>query len=121
MPELELSDLQDYLISHDGRVISEATLKTSDLLQSYYGVIMGYNLQTSLKASIESLFEGDVLDYSTFHDELNIDTDENASELKYYCEDYFNSISPEGFYFGCTEGDGACIGFFKAIPEDADF
>lgn len=26
---------------------------------------------------------------------------------------FFNNMCPDGYYFGCTDGDGACIGFFR--------
>jgi len=27
--------------------------------------------------------------------------------------DYFNNICPANYFFGATDGDGACFGFFK--------
>jgi hypothetical protein len=32
--------------------------------------------------------------------------------------DALNNVSPQGFYFGASEGDGACFGFWKAEEEE---
>lgn len=33
-------------------------------------------------------------------------------------ESYCQNIAPDGYYFGSSEGDGACIGFFKYEEEN---
>ena len=86
-----------------------------------------YELETNLIKDIEECFiatekannkfEAYPTFYNQYHSTVKI-PDEKQEDANYiWNEDlynYFNSIAPEGHYFGSNEGDGACIGFFKS-------
>jgi hypothetical protein len=88
-------------------------------------------MRTNLKQEIESVFTATEKASNRFemlptfinqyydHVEIPDNKQEDANYL--WNEDifnYFNNISPNGYYFGSSIGDGACIGFFKIEEED---
>lgn len=116
--------VRELIAKSEGFILSEDTLKISDLLQGAFRFLHQHELNGPLMKDIMSLFQAtfvlDVLCYGTYHDELKLDSSESASYL--WNEDvfnYFNEIAPEGYYFGSSEGDGACIGWFKCAEEDS--
>jgi hypothetical protein len=106
----------------DGKIFSEATLRLGDLLTSAYDLMKDYQLDDDaskeLMQDIRDIFGHDdptsLNDY--YHNLRDIDSDEDlryqASELWERVSDHFEALSPEGFYFGTSEGDGACFGWF---------
>lgn len=126
---MSIKHLQKDIRKGEGYILSDGTLNLKHLLPKVYDLIITYNMQSKtakdIKAAIEELF-------------INIDEEETEKQLpifanQYYnrikfAEDkqeeisyiwnenifnYFNNISPNRYYFGHSEGDGACIGWFK--------
>ena len=89
-----------------------------------YDLLQAYNLNSNLEKDIESVFVGETPTfYNQFYGntKLNAEKQEEASYI--WDEDiynFFNEIAPDGFYFGSSEGDGACFGFFKYEEEEED-
>ncbi len=100
---------QDYISNDEGMVVSCDTLKTSDLLKKFAGIVYHYRLPFPNLRDLDLLME----EYSDQLDEI-----ENANEVLHELFDYFEDIAPTGFYFSSQEGDGACFGFWKYSEED---
>jgi len=115
----------DMIYKKRGLIISEATLKLSDLIQEGFRFLITHELNVELQKKVKKLFvctdDVQVLEYSTFRDPLGIDTNEEASELwNETFFNYFNTICPKRHYFGSHEGDGACIGWFENSEEEEE-
>ena len=127
---MSIKDLQKDIRKEQGYILSTDTLNLEQLLPSAYDLIVSYNMRTNLKQEIESVFvntdkEDEEKYLPTFHNQYysSITIPGNKMEDASYLwnEDifnYFNNISPNGYYFGSQEGDGACIGWFKCEEED---
>lgn len=108
----------------EGFTVSEATLRTEDLLASFIQFIN--NLVEGKKIignevdaeDVRSLLDEHQSILDGMHDtgEYNDDVDVFLNEDVY---DFLNKIAPENCYFGAHEGDGACFGFWL-IPDDFD-
>ncbi len=112
-------DLQKTIRCNGGMVISEGTLRQDVLLQAV-GQLMGhYRLRTPLLKKIGDLFERvseGIPGYLSLNGDVYIPEErwEDAAEIwANDVFDYMNEVAPPGYYFGSSEGDGACIGFFK--------
>lgn len=118
---LTKENLVQEIIAKNGLVISEATLKTDDLLSTYYQLIKDYHLSGKVMNEISQFFDEEPTTINYFYGVCHIfrEKEEEAREyLNDFLYDFFNEICPEGYYFGNTEGDGACFGFFKCEEED---
>ena len=109
--------LQDYIKTYGGYTVSEATLLTSDLLVASLSVIEGYDLKPKFRKELTKIVEL----YTP--DEVNYPEDEDfADTLSWLLNEdifnYFNDVAPKGYYYGTSEGDGACFGFWKYEEED---
>jgi hypothetical protein len=99
--------------------VSEGTLKTEDLLVSFWGAA-----EAAAKCRTPGLtFGGSHLTLNSALEKLvgedSSETDwddERASETLAELTDALQEYAPEGFSFGSQEGDGACFGFW--ITED---
>lgn len=95
-----------------GMVVSEGTMGVNALIRKYLDVLETYapdNYKAYIEANPELKDRGvwmalDVQDKSYIVDEL-------ADEL--------DKIAPEGYYFGASEGDGACYGFWSVDPDES--
>jgi len=130
---MSIKDLQKVIRKEEGYILSDGTLNLTHLLPKAYDLILTYNLQTNLKKEIESVFVATENASNKFEVTptyinqyySNVEIPENKEEDVSYLwnEDiynYFNNISPNGYYFGGSEGDGACIGWFK-VEENEDY
>jgi len=128
---MSIKDLQTTIKVKEGFILSTDTLNLEHLLPSAYDLIVAYNMRTNLKEEIEKVFVNTDLEEEkllpTFHNQFysNIEIPEEKQEDASYLwnEDifnYFNNISPNGYYFGNTLDDGACIGWFK-VEENEDY
>jgi hypothetical protein len=128
---MSIKDLQKDIRKKQGYIFSDGTLNLTHLLPKAYDLLVSYNMRTNLKQEIESVFTATEKANNKFeilptfinqyysHVEIPDNKMEDASYL--WNEDifnYFNNISPSGYYFGSSEGDGACIGWFKSEEED---
>lgn len=117
--------LQAEIIEKEGIILSDGTLNLQHLLPKVFDLISAYEIKTDINKDIESVFEGDKPTfYNQFYGNSKLiqSKEEIASDI--WNEDVynlFNSLCPDGFYFGSSEGDGACIGFFKYEEEGEDF
>lgn len=126
--------------SHGGYILSDGTLNLLHLLTKAGDFIAGYNLahkNKSVKAlyldivgcfkQVAQINEQDIISrlkkyHTTFrhhqyHGNIELKTyDEQEWHPNLIWEDFetlMEQIAPKGYYFGYSEGDGACIGFFK--------
>jgi allophanate hydrolase subunit 1 len=126
---MSIKDLQKTIRQREGLILSTDTLNLIHLLPASYDLMVNYNMRTTLKNDIESVFantdkdeeEKELPTYTNqYYSRIEI-PEEKAEEANYILEEvfnYFENISPNGYYFGNTEGDGACFGFFKCEEED---
>lgn len=100
-----------------GYIISEGTLKTKDLIASIYQFLVDNNLAgEELLEDIRNHFVLEPNAYNIYHSLSHIKEGmEDSAEflLNEELYDLMNDIAPDGYYFGSSEGDGACIGFFN--------
>ena len=127
---MSIKNLQKNIRNNEGFILSTDTLNLTHLLPSAYDLMVKYNMRTSLKQEIESVFVNTDSDdtekllptfYNQFHGLIKIPTEKQEEASYLWNEDifnYFNNISPNGYYFGSSEGDGACIAWFKVEQED---
>lgn len=114
--------LQAEIIAHEGIILSDGTLNLQHLLPSAYDFIVSHGLSDELEKAIEGVFVGEKPTYyNQFYGKTKLNEDKREEAEWLWNEDVynlFNEIAPLGFYFGCTEGDGACIGFFRYEEEE---
>ncbi len=124
-------DFQKTVRQHGGYIFSDGTLNLTHLLPKVYDLLLAYNIRnTELKKAIEDVFcntdnEEEEKVFPTFNNqyysriEIPIEKEEDASYI--FNEDvfnFFNDISPSGYYFGSSEGDGACFGWWTIEEEE---
>lgn len=135
-------DLQREIVESDGAYIfSEGTLNTQHLLAKAYDQLVAYEIEDAphgigdLKSSILEVFTPsqdsgyvsmqEVLDRSNGlfeaqylgrcelivyrHGDIALD----PSDVWEAAFSFFESVAPEGYYFGSHEGDSSCIGWFR--------
>jgi hypothetical protein len=123
-----LNDFRYYTKQNGGFILSDGTLNLQHLLAKAYDFIQHYQIEgkDELLDEIWNLytFENDIQDEKCdlfrfqFVSWANLKDDEESQMTASYIwnEDIynlFNEISPVGFYFGSSESDGACIGWFE--------
>lgn len=99
----QINDLSD---DWKNVVVSEGTLKNSDLARKFMSVLDENNKQL-----LEKIYNewNDVIDsMGTEEEDLA-----GSNELVDTLFTVLNGIAPEGHYFGSSDGDGACFGFFE--------
>lgn len=116
-----LKKFMDYVIQHEGLVLSEATLNTADRLTSSYTFLMEHELKPELCQEIRNCFDEEPTNFNFTYGRCHLLS--NKSELAEYLlnEDvfnFFNDIAPDGYYFGSQEGDGACFGWWQYEEEN---
>lgn len=126
---MSIKDLQKDIRKGQGYILSDGTLNLLHLLPKAYDLMLEYNMRTTLKDEIENVFTNTDEEeiekcLPTFHNQYysHIEIPDNKQEDASYLwnEDifnYFNNISPSGYYFGSSEGDGTCIGWFEYEEE----
>jgi len=89
-------------------IVSEGTLKTSDLIEAFAGFIENHRFDHAdwfdLHSALADYFEGHLNDEQQ---------DYLLEDLRTVMED----IAGPNVYFGTAEGDGACFGFWP-LPEE---
>jgi len=126
---MSIKHLQNDIRKGEGYIFSDGTLNLQHLLPKAYDLIKDYNLQSkqakSILQDIKEVFNHkDPSFINQYYSKIKLDVKnseqmENASYI--WHEDifnFFNNIAPNKYYFGSTEGDGACIGWFKFDKED---
>jgi hypothetical protein len=143
---MTMEQLKQEIIKDDGYILSDGTLNLKHLFPKAYDLIMGYDLVnesniehdkaiqlcsdilTWFKSTDEeeeinpesSLFMQQYWGYIELKDEHEHGGNYSPWELWDEICNYFCEISPDDFYFGSNEGDGACIGWFKYEYEELE-
>jgi len=108
-------------------IISSHTLRVQDLIQSFMSFLedeLPINAPDHVKREYEVIRGINYVQRACDGDwsEPFADMDDATHEsLSYALEDVFNlmqCIAPKGCYFGSSEGDGACFGFWEYEEED---
>ena len=127
--------LQKEIVKKGGYILSDGTLNLEHLLPKAYDLLRKYaiKLPGDLYAEILHCFEfkdgykfnkqKPGLFEAQYHGHAKLKQTSAFQDVASYLwnEDlynFFNSIAPEGYYFGSSEGDGACIGWFKFEEEE---
>lgn len=100
--------------------VSWGTMKSEDLIPSFVSVLKDLDTKHEYKALI---MEAESLPYEEEESDSIFDYYQNpdeAAEIVDALFDALNSLAPEGFYFGATEGDGADYGFWQFYEEGED-
>jgi len=112
-----VKELRNAIKEREGMIVSIDTLLTYDLLFATYAIVKNYDLNPDFKDSLDYILskpEEHVNYYNSDHPDLP------GTAMWLWVEDifqYFNDIAPKGYYFGNTEGDGACFGWFREEEE----
>lgn len=93
------------------KVVSDGTLKPEDLIPKFLNALKHDETAHSkfLKDNPE------ILEIQSWDD---VD-DETKSMLVDELTDALNDIAPDGYFFGASDGDGACFGFWKVDPDES--
>lgn len=94
--------------------VSEATMRTQDLVPSFLDVLSQYDPETCarIEADMVKTFGSSDLD----DDDDAWDTEDMAYILNEDLWEALNELAPEGFYFGSHPGDGCDYGYW--LSED---
>jgi hypothetical protein len=138
-----MEGFQNYVTANDGYILSDGTLHNLHLLTKAYDFICLWEITAprieEIKQDILKCFQptedyyevnGNLsLFVQQYHGEIELKSYEEMTEEHGWSDndvwndDVFNlfqKISPDGFYFGNSEGDGACIGWFKFEEEEEE-
>jgi hypothetical protein len=124
--------LQSEITVRGGFILSDGTCNLRHLLPKAYDLLNAIETKQELRTAILSCFDFGEYTFDTenaslfmaqYHDycELKSDSEKLIQACELWNEDvfhYFNSIAPDGYYFGSNEGDGACFGWFKLEDEE---
>lgn len=118
-------DLQKDVRKEGGYILSDGTCNMKHLLPKAHDLILEYKIQSSdLLTLIRKCFSCTRPYWlwcdmwtETYHGRIELKEDADANEVWNEVCDFFNSLAPAGYYFGSSEGDGACIGWFKYEEE----
>lgn len=112
-------DLQKDIRHNGGLILSDGTLDISYLLAKAYDLMSHYNLRTNFYSEIVETLNATKLSIPRLTTEVyygrakvSKDKEEYAYMLWEDITNYFQEIAPSGYYFGASEGDGACIGWW---------
>lgn len=111
--------LQRTIASHGGFVVSEGTLRDEDLLERFADTLQLFDVTDDIALCEEALELAEKLEcQGTFEDTGFYELQDEASECLEELHDRLNERAPEGYYFGASEGDGACFGFWAYEPAE---
>lgn len=128
-----IKDLQKDIRKEGSYILSDGTLNLTHLLPKAYNLIISYNMQSKtvkdIKKAIEEVFVNTDKEetekllptfINQYYNRIEISEDKQEDANYLWNENifnYFNNIAPNKYYFGSSEGDGACIGWFKCEDE----
>lgn len=93
------------------KVVSDGTLKPEDLIPKFLNA-----LKHNETAHAKFLKDNpEILEIQSWGD---VD-DETKSMLVDELTDALNDIAPDGYFFGASDGDGACFGFWQVDPDES--
>jgi len=119
--------LNEYCYKFEGLTVSENTLNHIDLLCTFTDFIIELNDYNETEL-IKDIFEFLNLDFNEieslsellYYNEIQYNNYKNSDEINYLIDRLFDELeknSPNGYYFGNQEGDGACFGYWMIEGE----
>ena len=93
------------------KVVSDGTLKPEDLIPKFLNALK--NDETAHAKFLKD--NPEILEIQSWDD---VD-DETKSMLVDELTDALNDIAPDGYFFGASDGDGACFGFWQVDPDES--
>ena len=132
-------ELQKAIKSEGGREFSIGTLNLNHLLAEAYDTIVEWDLKgnpfkyiqsKSFRSEIKDCFiptEGNNISYPLYnavffgHCEISREKESEAHMIWEEVCNYFDSLAPNGYYFGSTEGNGSEIGWWKLEEDGEEF
>ena len=110
-----LNEFKKTITGKSGLIISEATHRNEDLLSATYDILNKFGLNLPLQAEIFEIFTEEPTSFNVFYGYTSIPDEKQEEATQLFNEDvysYFNEIAPNGYYFGTSEGDASCFGWF---------
>lgn len=107
--------LKTDVVIEAGDVISQATLRTEDLIESFLGFIEAVCTKDSCAYLLEEYNEALGWDGT----QNNEDEDALSYFLNETLFDAMNEVAPDNLYFGAHEGDGSLFGYWE-VEEEVD-
>ena len=93
------------------KVVSDGTLKPEDLIPKFLNALK--HDETAYSKFLKD--NPEILEIQSWDD---VD-DETKSMLVDELTDALNDIAPDGYFFGASDGDGACFGFWAVDPDES--
>lgn len=136
-------ELQKNIVQNHGYIFSDGTLNLLHLLTKAGDLIDGYNLKAKITkywtpryrdflkqfqpTEYANEYEPDIMHQlakrkkslymAQYYGLIELIPDGQVEYGHYHLwddfESYMNNIAPSGYYFGSSDGDGACIGWFR--------
>lgn len=107
MHKVELNDY-GYL------VVSEGCCNPEYLIPAFLSFLSDYTETEAEDREIQALFA----EYEVYKAMEYYEGEECMSEMLCFLYDMMGELSPDGVYFGGSEGDPACIGFWTDTEND---
>lgn len=114
-----MTTLAESIVADGGCIVSTNTLLATDLVPAFLDTLRGLSTERAEKTE-EEYSEILMVYHSKYVEELTDDGREAVDWLRESLQTALEEEAPEGFYFGTSEGDGACFGFFAIEPDDTD-
>ncbi len=95
--------LQLHVSVFEGMIVSTHTLRSEDLLRTFWNLADRWGIRTGFQSDAYRLIG------SGWSEQGEADSHDLVND--YFT--FFDSIAPAGYYFGSNIGDGACFGFFQ--------
>ena len=123
---MSITNFQNLVKNEHNYTLSNGTFSMTHLLSRIYDFLTTYNINTKyseeIKRKIEKCFscvDGDIeINFPLFRKQhyglIKIKKYQRYNSRKVFDEAvfYLNEIAPEGYYFGATEENGSCFGFY---------
>lgn len=111
-------DLMDYIVKHDGFIVSDGTCRDGDLLTSFLPIIEKYAKDDCSEIIKECYaFIGRHGQFGWLANLEGEISKEDYNRMEWIVSDWMWDnmfyIAPKEFYFGASEGDAACFGFWR--------
>lgn len=124
-------DLQKDIRNNEEFILSEGTLNINHLLAKAYDLMVAYNLRPNIYGYIQSksiykeiqeTFNAPKSGTPSLMTDVYYGLAEIPREKEEYAfmlwddiTSYFQELAPSGYYFGESEGNSSCIGWFRLV------
>ena len=103
------NSIQHNIVSHGGFVVSSGTLCTEDLLECFADILQLFDNPEDMALCEEA---------RALAEEFTCV--DHADDVLCELEERLNDRAPEEFFFGASEDDGACFGFWACTQEEGE-